>query len=159
MAAKVPTKRLTKVKYKKKKAEPKLSSDRFDYKVNHQLIENEMFKHICETMVMPTMMQLSERTGLNYKTIQRHSKDIRIRNFMTEYKCLTPRVMRGLLIKASSGKNGSTEAAKLWLQVVENFAERIETDHKVEVKPLEETLDDKTKQKMYALAAQELKKD
>lgn len=146
----------TKLRKKNKKVKTRqLKSDRFDYTINHQIIEDAVFKHLTTNMRWPTYKQIEEATGFCHATIKRHRNDINLENFVSDYKTLTPTVMRGLGLKACKG---DANAAKLWLQVVEGFRDKIDLEHKAK-SDLNKTTDDKTKKKLYELVLSELDED
>lgn len=150
------TKLKTKLKKKNKKAKIRdLSSERFDYTVNHQIIEDAVFDHLVHNLRWPTYNQLVEKTGFCHMTIKRHRKDINLQNFVSDYKTITPTVMRALGLKACKG---DARAAKLWLQVVEGFRDKIDLEHTTKA-DLNKTTDDKTKKKLYEMVLSELDED
>ena len=130
-----------------------LKSERFDYTTNHQLIENAIFEHLMKHMVTPSYRQIAEATKLSEMTIKRHSADINLGNLLPTYKQLTPKVMRGLLIR---GAKGDAAAAKLWMQVVEGLKDKVDHHHGGEVVNLGNTTDEATKKKLYQLALSEM---
>lgn len=95
----------------------------FTYTINHQRIEAAFLEHIKNHRQPPTQKQISESTGLSLRIVHKHFQELTLENFMSDYKRWTPMVMTGIFARARSG-NGA--CAKLWLQVVDGFAEKKE---------------------------------
>lgn len=96
---------------------------RSDYVIHHQVIETFLLDYLKKNSRLPTQQQIAQAVKMSRDTVQRHLAKLTIQTLMPQYKNLSPRMMIGLFGKAASG---NPLAAKLWLQVVEGFAEKSE---------------------------------
>src|SRR3990167_6033050 len=108
---------------KKQRVKNHTKTVRIDYAANHQKIESFILGYVKENARLPTRNQIVEAVGFSPSTVQSHMKTLNIKSFMHQYRNLSPRVMMGLFSRAA---NGNPNAAKLWLQVVDGFAEKHE---------------------------------
>lgn len=102
---------------------PKKYDRRADWEHNHETIAEAFFKHIRAFGRPPTTRALKESTGLSAVTIDNHMKElnsISLEERVKGFKVITGEVISSTALKA---KTGDTNAAKLFLQVVEKFKE------------------------------------
>lgn len=97
---------------------------RADYDRNISAIRDAIYAHIIETKgKAPTYTDLSERTGLSYKTIERRYKEIQFKPMDSYFRLITPDIIVAI---ANSCKKGNAASQKLWMQIIEGWSERQE---------------------------------
>lgn len=72
----------------------------------------------------PTADQLAEKTGFPVAKVKKILKSINTDNFRDSLRFLTPNVLLGVY---RSSQDGNAQAAKLWLQYVEEWEEKSKT--------------------------------
>lgn len=97
---------------------------RADYDRNLSAIRDAIYAHIIETKGRaPSYTDLSERTGLSYRTIEKRYKEIEFKPMDSYFRLLTPDIIVAI---ANSAKKGSSASQKLWMQIIEGWSERTE---------------------------------
>ena len=110
-----------KKKHKVKKGE---KHTRADYDRNINAIRDAIYAYIIESKgKAPSYTDLAERTGLSYRTIEKRYKEIEFKPMDSYFRLLTPDIIVAI---AHSAKKGSSASQKLWMQIVEGWAERNE---------------------------------
>jgi len=86
-----------------------------------QIIANAVFTYIDSTkgLEYPTRQDIADMTGLSVKTVERHYKDIEFKPMDVPQRALTPLVLNNLFAQTRR----STQAVKLWLQVIAGWRE------------------------------------
>ncbi|AHJ98942.1 winged helix-turn-helix domain-containing protein [Hymenobacter swuensis] len=136
------------------------NEERQDSQRNRAKIQKEILRIVKRELRKPTVQELVEATGLSDKTVKAHLKHVKLGDGKPNpFQVLTPNVILSLYKKAvgysqpavkiltvsnGAGAGSSVEevdyteifgpdvaAAKLWMQLVEGFTEKSETEHKV----------------------------
>jgi len=110
-----------------KKVPKRRKKKKIDYRLNHEIIQRKIIEFVKRTGRVPTRNEIAQECQLNEKTIDRHFVEMQLPNLLPQFKTLTPLVMAGIYNNAKD-KGGFN--AKLWLQVVEGWTEKINIDHK-----------------------------
>lgn len=78
----------------------------------------------------PTRVELSERTGIHFNTIQKHLRGIDFSGLLADdqkiFRVLTDDIILAIY---RAGMKGNPSAQKLWMQYVEGWTEKQETKH------------------------------
>lgn len=101
---------------------------RRDWEYNHELLAEAFMKHIMVHGRPPTYAALHRDTGFAIDTIKRHLDELDKKTLgkrLRKFKVLTGDIIASLSLKA---KQGDTQAAKLYLEIVEQFKEGKEID-------------------------------
>ncbi|GAA4349877.1 hypothetical protein GCM10023185_06940 [Hymenobacter saemangeumensis] len=135
------------------------NEERQDSQRNRAKIQKEIARIIRKEMRKPTVQELVEATGLSAKTVKAHLKRVKLGEGKTNvFQHLTPNVIlklyeratgyshpavKFLTVSMGAGCGSSVEqhdytehyppdtaAAKLFVQLVEGFTEKTETEHK-----------------------------
>jgi len=136
------------------------NEERQDSQRNRAKIQKEIARIIRKEMRKPTVQELVEATGLSDKTVKNHLKRVKLGDGKANvFQALTPHVILKLYERATgyshqavkfmtvslgSGCGSKVEemeytehyppdptAAKLFVQLVEGFTEKSETEHKL----------------------------
>ena len=106
-----------KVKNKQKTPERK------DWETNHWLIYDAYLQEFKRTGKPPTQVELAKLTKLNRQTIGNHLRDTKLEHLIPSVKMRTMRVLHGL---AKRAEEGYAAEVKLWMQLVENWSDKLE---------------------------------
>ena len=101
------------------------STERIDVQRNKMTIRNAIIEYLETHPYPPSITELEEIVGLTQKVISKHIKEMDL--FETDkafYKVFTPEIIMN--IREGSKKHPASQ--KLWLQVVEGWNEKTETD-------------------------------
>ncbi|MCB2379808.1 hypothetical protein LGH70_19585 [Hymenobacter sp. BT635] len=136
------------------------NEQRQDAQRNQAKIQKEIARIIRKEMRKPTVQELVAATGLSDKTVKAHLKRVKLGDGATNvFQALTPHVIlklyeratgyshqavKFMTVSAGQGLGSSVEeheytehyppdtaAAKLFVQLVEGFKEKSETEHKL----------------------------
>jgi DNA-binding transcriptional ArsR family regulator len=134
------------------------AQERQDSQRNKSKIRTEIYRFIKRELRKPTVQELVEATGLSDKTVKAHLRRLKLGNGSPNpFQVLTPTVIlklyeravgyqhqaeKILTVAGPKGEGSSVErheytehyppdvaAAKLWVQLVEGFKEKTETEH------------------------------
>lgn len=117
---------------------PKMRADK---ERNRHLIKESIIKLLRQKKGkrMPSVREIAEDVGMNESTVKQHVKEIRENsNDYERYKVLTETMMLAIY---KSGLDGASSSQKLFMEIVEGFAQRQEITGKdggameIEVKP------------------------
>lgn len=97
-----------------------------DYQLHHLLIQETIIKMINQLKRVPTRDEIGKACGLSNTTIDKHFEDLKFTKLIPQYRILTPLVVAGLFNTAS--KQGRAAEAKLWMQIIEGWTEKFQTD-------------------------------
>lgn len=102
---------------------------------NKSLISDSYIELVREFKRSPKIFELVEKTGLCDTTVRKYFKELKkngLGDKVSKYKTLTDRVILGIANKAIEG---DSNAAKLFLEIVEGFKPgmKIEIDNKVTI--------------------------
>lgn len=95
----------------------------YTWEKNDIEIRNAKLKFLQENGRMPSHKELTAMTSLSYQTIRKHQKEMDFTELTKEFKSLTKDVVVSIF---KSSLKGNTASQKLWLQVVEGWAEKRE---------------------------------
>lgn len=97
---------------------------RLDWDDNHFTISEAYFEIAKENKKRPTLKEISERTDLSVKTIQKHLNDLSKLKFEERFKDLKLMSASLLMAMYNQGAKGKAGCAKLFFQIVEQFSEK-----------------------------------
>ncbi len=96
---------------------------------NHSAITQAYWGFINENNRMPTYSWVAEETGLALNTVRSHLKSYKekdLKQQVEKFKIFSDDVLLGQIKRAVEGGHGSTDAAKLYYQIVHNFKPGLE---------------------------------
>ncbi len=91
------------------------------WEANHRSIRDAYIQLVTELKGMPMIQEVAKRAGLGYSTVQRHLDDLHFEPLKHPLRILTPDV---ILAIANSARKGSAMSQKLWMQLMEGWAEK-----------------------------------
>lgn len=98
---------------------------------NQALIQEIYIELVKELKRCPTILEVSEGVNLSVNTINKHIKKLKFEPLKSPLRSLTPDVLMSIV---KSARRGSSASQKLWLQVMEGWAEKTEVKMKLEAK-------------------------
>lgn len=106
-----------------------------------QVVSNAVYTYIKNKkgLCSPTHQDIAELTGLSLSTVERHYKNIQFEPSKLPQRALTPIVVNNLLAQTSK----STQAVKLWFQLMEGWRENADVDTSNNTLKIEHTFVDK----------------
>lgn len=104
------------------------------WNLNQKLIQEAYIGLLQELKRCPTIQEVSDQTELSCKTIRLHIKDMQFEPSVHPLRVLT---MDVLMFIYMSSKKGSSASQKLWLQVMEGWHEKTESNDVVTVKNID----------------------
>lgn len=85
-------------------------------------------RYRLENPAFPTVGDLAKKVDMPIQKVKKLLKAINTDNFRDSLKLLTPNVLVGIY---HSSQSGNAQAAKLWLQYVENWEEKSKTSNEL----------------------------
>lgn len=98
------------------------------WQINQALIQDAYIKLIKQLQRCPTTLEVSKEVNLSISTLDKHIKDLKFEPTKELIRTLTPDVVMAI---ANSARKGSSASQKLWMQIMEGWAERQEVEHSV----------------------------
>ena len=100
---------------------------RADWERNHVLIRTVLVERMRSLKRMPQIGEISQQTGLSYRTVERHIKKVDFDGLVerSAVRLLTEDVLTGM---AKAGINGSPRAAELFFEIVHGYRRVTKTE-------------------------------
>lgn len=95
------------------------------WQYNQALIQDAYICLIKEKRRCPTLLEVSKEVNLSMKALENHVKELKFEPLKNLMRTLTPDVVMAI---ANSARKGSSASQKLWMQVMEGWAEKTEID-------------------------------
>ena len=112
------------------------------YRSNHALINEAYIKLASELKRCPTISEIGDEVDLSALTIEKHVKELKFNPMESPLRYLTNDVLLSIYNSARKGRSASQ---KLWLQVMEGWAEKSEInlggDVEINIMPLKPDAD------------------
>ncbi len=93
------------------------------WQLNQALIQDAYIKLIKELRRCPTLLEISKEVNLSINTLKKHVDELKFEPLKDLMRTLTPDVVMAI---ANSARKGSSASQKLWMQIMEGWAERQE---------------------------------
>ena len=87
----------------------------------HQLIQDTYLQLLETGQRIPTIQKIADKSGVSYKTVQKHLKELKLSDITPKAKIRSENVLAGITKKAESG---DAPAAKLYFQLIFGWSER-----------------------------------
>jgi len=131
-------------KSKKPKIKPKKEPEEEErrnitWEANHKILYDAYLRIIKKTRRCPTYDEIQKETGFGRKTISNHIKELKFIPEEHPLRVLTNDVILSIYEAAKKGKSLSQ---KLWMQVIEGWVEKSETDINLGKKSIKDLLDE-----------------
>lgn len=102
-------------------------------------IEYEYLKYLDSTGKIPTYTYLADKIGISQKTLWMHMKNRTLEDLKPHFKPRTKRIIDKLARVAE--ETGRAQETKLYLQVIEDFQEKTQSDVKFDMHKLKKELE------------------
>lgn len=115
----------TKTAAKSKDSTPRRKAD---WESNHQLIKDSFYELLRLRKRAPKISEIAERTGLSYRTVQRHIEQMDL----DEIRTTSPaRLMRDevLIGLAKSAIGGNPRSAELYMELMHGYSKPTRVEH------------------------------
>lgn len=96
--------------------------------INHEKIKKAYLEFWEENDCRPTATEIAKITGVSKPTAGEHIRELQLNDVALAERKYSNDVLKGIRTKAMSG---DAPAAKLWLQVVNEWAEKKEIKHNI----------------------------
>ena len=93
------------------------------WEVNQAIIQDAYIKLIMSLKRCPTLKQVSDEVKLSITTLKKHVDRLEFKPLKNPLRSLTPDVLVSIY---NSALKGSSASQKLWMQIMEGWAERQE---------------------------------
>lgn len=109
------------------------------WEANHRILYETYLRLIKKTRRCPTYDEIEKATGFSRATISKHIKELKFIPEEHPLRVLTDDVVLSIYDAAKKGKSLSQ---KLWMQVIEGWVERNETDINLGKKSIKDLLEE-----------------
>lgn len=112
----------------------KLKDKRTDFESNHYIISESFHRLLIKNKRIPTLRSIASDCGMHLNTVHTHVKLLSLEDLKPKFKIMTKRILTRLGVNAMN--YGKAPEVKLFMQLIENYAEK--TNHELKVNSISE---------------------